>query len=151
MIMLDPASGGVDGEFFPAFNVGRARAQLSAWSMTMTRSSGTPALSSASARTATSGSSLTSWPSSMTASPAPASASASWYFTSPQMRQSTPWASAARPSEPAEPVAVAAVRTGASKSPHTRGWRPKTDVQRAARRPSVSGSSPAARTAHTWP
>ena len=48
-------------------------------------------------------------------------------------------------------TAVTAVRTGASKSPHPRGARPNTAVQREARRPSVSGSPSFSGTEHTCP
>ena len=76
----------------------------------------------------------------MTATCAAASSSAVWYFISPQTTASTPAATSAGARLAAEPVAVTTRRTGASGAPHTRGARPKTAMQRAARRAKVSGS-----------
>ena len=118
--------------------------------MMVMSSPGTPAPSTAAASTAASGSSLVSCPSSTMVSPACESARASWYLISPHTRQSTWSRSAVAATSPADPVVVTTRSSSREKSPHTRGWRPNTEVQRAASCPSVSGPSPAF-TVQRWP
>ncbi len=75
---------------------------------------------------------------------------ASWYLISPHTRQSTWSRKHVRPTSPADPVVVTTRSSSREKSPHTRGVRPNTEVQRAASWPSVSGPSSSPHGAR-WP
>ena len=123
--------------------------QFSRWSMTVMRPGAMPASSTSSASTATSGSSLVSCPTSTMQSPACESASAVVVLhLAAHQAVGLRAQGASRATPPAAPVHVTTRASTREKSPHTRGARPNTDVQRAESCPTVSGPVLAAHRAH---